>query len=202
MMGQRIGFMGGTFDPPHIGHLILASNAKQNLDLDEVWFIPAGNPYRKEGEGVSSADDRLAMLEKAVDGIEWAQVKTYELERAGPTYTIDTVLKLPNTGILWWFILGSDALVDMEFWKEPERIIDLVRLAVGTRPGVEPKEGVARLESRLPGVSQRIDYVEMPEVDISSRDVRNRIRAGKSTEFLLQNQVQTVIEELGLYKQE
>ena len=200
MAAVRRGIMGGTFDPPHVGHLILASNAKHDLELDEVWFIPAGDPYRKSDHKVSSAENRLQMLEVALGGIEWAYLKTTEIQRQGPTYTIDTILQLPQIEDQWWFILGSDALVDMEFWKEPERIVDLVRLAVGIRPGSAHQEVITQLEIKIPRINERIDYVRMPEVEISSSDLRSRIRTGRPTEFLLQEKVRRVIDELQLYQ--
>jgi len=197
---RRRGILGGTFDPPHIGHLILASNARHDLGLDEVWFVPAGDPYRKVDNNISTAENRLRMLEVAVKDIEWAFVKTIEIERQGPTYTIDTILQLPQTEDQWWFILGSDALVDMEFWKEPERIVELVRLAVGVRPGLIHQDVVTQIETKLPQVIECIDYVRMPEVEISSSDLRNRIRTGQPTELLLQEQVRILIDHLQLYR--
>ena len=195
----RRGIMGGTFDPPHVGHLILASNARHDLELDEVWFIPAGDPYRKADSKVSTAKNRLQMLEAALRGIDWAYVRTTEIDRQGPTYTIDTILQLPQTEDQWWFILGSDALADMEFWKDPEKIVDSVRLAVGRRPGSAHQDVIAQLEIKIPRIKERIDYVRMPEIEISSSDLRNRIRTGRPTEFLLQEEVSRVIDELQLY---
>ena len=195
----RRGIMGGTFDPPHVGHLILASNARHDLELDEVWFIPAGDPYRKAESKVSTAENRLQMLEAALRGIDWACVRTTEIDRQGPTYTIDTILQLPQTEDQWWFILGSDALADMEFWKDPEKIVDSVRLAVGRRPGSAHQDVIAQLEIKIPRIKERIDYVRMPEIEISSSDLRNRIRTGRPTEFLLQEEVSRVIDELQLY---
>ena len=195
----RRGIMGGTFDPPHVGHLILASNARHDLELDEVWFIPAGDPYRKADSKVSTAENRLQMLEAALRGIDWAYVRTTEIDRQGPTYTIDTILQLPQTEDQWWFILGSDALADMEFWKEPEMIVDAVRLAVGIRPGLAHQDVITQLGMKIPRIKERIDYVRMPEIEISSSDLRNRIRTGRPTEFLLQEEVSRVIDELQLY---
>ena len=195
----RRGIMGGTFDPPHVGHLILASNARHDLELDEVWFIPAGDPYRKAESKVSTAENRLQMLEAALRGIDWACVRTTEIDRQGPTYTIDTILQLPQTEDQWWFILGSDALADMEFWKDPEKIVASVRLAVGIRPGSAHQDVIAQLEIKIPRIKERIDYVRMPEIEISSSDLRNRIRTGRPTEFLLQEEVSRVIDELQLY---
>ena len=197
---RRKGILGGTFDPPHIGHLILASNARHDLGLDEVWFVPAGDPYRKVDNNISTAENRLRMLEVAVKDIDWAFVKTIEIERQGPTYTIDTILQLPQTEDQWWFILGSDALVDMEFWKEPEKIVELVRLAVGVRPGLIHQDVVAQISMKLPQVIERIDYVRMPEVEISSSDLRNRVRTGQPTELLLQEEVRILIDNLQLYR--
>ena len=201
LMGTvRRGIMGGTFDPPHLGHLILASNARHDLELDEVCFIPTGDPYRKANNKVSSAENRLHMLLAAVQDIEWAYVKTIEMDRHGPTYTIDTIVELSKAEGLWWFILGSDALADMQFWKEPEKILDLVRLAVGIRPGTTHQDIINQLEKKLPRIEGRTDYVRMPEVEISSSEIRERVRNGQTTEFLLPEEVRRMINELSLYR--
>ncbi len=195
----RRGILGGTFDPPHLGHLVLATNARHDLQLDEVWFIPTGDPYRKAGRVISSRDERLRLVEAATAELPWAQVSTIELDRDGPTYTTDTLRELADDGGDWWFILGSDALGDLPHWREPATIVEQVRLAVARRPGVGELEIPQETLLAVPGIESRIDEVEMPLLEISSTDLRERVRDGRPTDFLLTPAVRAVIDELGLY---
>jgi len=196
---RRRGILGGTFDPPHLGHLVLAINARHDLQLDEVWFVPAGDPYRKAGRTISSRDDRLRLVQAAIADLPWARVSTIELDREGPTYTTDTLRELASEGGQWWFILGSDALGDLPHWREPATIVDQVRLALARRPGVGEAEIPRETLSAVPGIEARIDYIEMPLLEISSTDLRERVRDGRPTEFLVTPAVRAAIDELGLY---
>lgn len=199
MSSLRRGILGGTFDPPHLGHLVLATNARHALDLDEVWFVPAGDPYRKAGRAVSSREERLRLVEAATADLAWARVNTIELDRDGATYTTDTLHELASDGGDWWFILGSDALGDLPHWREPTTIVDQVRLALARRPGVGELEIPQETLLAVPGIESRIDEIEMPLLDISSTDLRERIRDGRPTDFLITPAVRAVIDELGLY---
>lgn len=200
MTDRRVGILGGTFDPPHIAHLVLAANARHDLQLDEVIFVPAGEPYRKAGRDVAASEARLSMVRAAIADLPWATVSPIEIEREGPTFTTDTLEELTADGSQWWFILGSDALADLPHWKEPRRIIELVRLGLALRPGqinhVEISEATRRA---VPGIETRIDQVEMPLLEVSSTDLRERIRDGRPTEYLLLPSVRAVIDDLGLY---
>ncbi len=199
MSSLRRGVLGGTFDPPHIGHLVLAANARHDLQLDEVWFIPAGEPYRKAGRGVTPREVRLKMVEALLADLPWARVSTIELERDGPTYTTDTLRELASDGGEWWFILGSDALGDLPHWREPATIVEQVRLALARRPGVGETEIPAETLKAVPKIESRIDEIEMPLLEISSTDLRQRVRDGRPTDFLVPPAVRAVIDELGLY---
>ncbi len=178
---------------------MLATNARHDLQLDEVWFIPTGDPYRKAGRVISSRDERLRLVEAATAELPWAQVSTIELDRDGPTYTTDTLRELADDGGDWWFILGSDALGDLPHWREPATIVEQVRLAVARRPGVGELEIPQETLLAVPGIESRIDEVEMPLLEISSTDLRERVRDGRPTDFLLTPAVRAVIDELGLY---
>jgi len=195
----RRGILGGTFDPPHIGHLVLATNARHDLQLDEVWFIPTGDPYRKAGRAISSREERLRLVEAATADLPWARVSTIELDRDGPTYTADTLRELADEGGDWWFILGSDALGDLPQWREPATIVEQVRLALARRPGVGEREIPHETLRAVPGIESRIDEVEMPLLEISSTDLHERVREGRPTDFLLTPAVRAVIDERGLY---
>jgi nicotinate-nucleotide adenylyltransferase len=178
---------------------VLATNARHNLQLDEVWFIPTGDPYHKVGRAISSREERLRLVEAATVELPWARVSTIELDRDGPTYTTDTLRGLADEGGDWWFILGSDALSDMPHWREPATIVEHVRLALARRPGVGELEIPQETLRALSGIKSRIDGVEMPLLEISSTDLRERVRDGRPTDFLLTPAVRAVIEELGLY---
>ncbi len=197
----RRGILGGTFDPPHLGHLTLAASARLALALDEVWFLPAGDPYRKSGSvSISSAENRLQMLTAAIAALPWARLSTVELERDGPTYTAETLRALVAPGEKWWFILGSDALADLPHWREPEAIVEQVRLAWAKRSGGTEDSTLARTVASVPALASRIDEIEMPLLEIGSTALRDRIRARRPTESLLPPAVRQVIDELGLYR--
>ena len=195
----RAGVLGGTFDPPHLGHLVLAAAARRALGLDRVLLVPAGDPWRKGDQAVSRADLRVRMVRAAAEPAPWLEVCTLEIERPGPSYSAETLVELAATGGEWWFILGADALADMPSWHEPARLTAAARLAVASRDegGVEvPRE----LNEALPDIEARIDFVAMPELRISSTGLRARIRDGRATAVLLADAVRRVVDEAGLYR--
>ncbi len=195
----RFGLLGGTFDPPHAAHLALAEAARTSLNLDRVVFVPAGDPWRKTARAVTSASARLEMTRALIKGISWAEASTIEVERSGPSYTAETVEVLAHTqGGAWWVILGADALVDLEHWYEPERIVTAARLAVAARPGTAVA-APAGLRTRVPNIDERIDRIEMAEVDLSSTALRTRLRAGEPVEDVVPARVLDVIRRRGLY---
>ncbi len=198
MGAVRTGVLGGTFDPPHLGHLVLAAAARQQLNLDRVLFVPARLPWRKMGSEVSEAQVRLRMTEAAVAGFEWAVVSTLEIEREGLSYASVTMQALAADGGDWWFILGADALADLPNWYEPETLLEAARLAFAARDGAtEVPFGVVAV---LPGIEARIDRLAMPNLDVSSTALRAQVRAGQATEVLLPHVVRAVIDEAGLYR--
>lgn len=198
---RRTGILGGTFDPPHIAHLVLAANARHDLQLDDVLFVPAGEPYRKADRGVTPAEVRLQLVETAVADLQWASVSRIEVDRDGPTYTTDTLDELIAASDRdWWFILGTDALADLPHWKEPRRIVELVRLGLALRPGQIDHLAVPEAtRAAVPGVEERIDQIEMPLLEVSSTDLRARIRDGRPTDYLVTDAVRAQIDALGLY---
>ncbi|MDA0301206.1 MAG: nicotinate-nucleotide adenylyltransferase [Chloroflexi bacterium] len=200
----RFGIMGGTFDPPHVAHLALAAAAREALTLDRVLFIPAGDPWRKAGRSVTPATHRLAMVEAAVAHLDWVEVSRMEIERNGPTYTLDTVGELTTTRPgAWWLIIGEDALLDLPMWHQPQHLIMRVRLAVARRDaeGVEQPLITDALRAGLPGIEDRVDVVPMPRMDVSATNIRSRIESGLPTEGLLPDTVRAYIDEHGLYRE-
>lgn len=198
---MKLGILGGTFDPPHVGHLILAEEARQALGLQQVLFVPAGEPWRKAGRQLSPPEHRLAMVRLAVGDNSDFDVATLEIERKGPSYTAETLAalqqQLPDDGE-FFFIVGQDSLADLPHWRQPERIVSLARLAVARRSAWEAAEADA-LEKDLPGISQRLVWLDMPRIDISSTAVRERVRQGLSIRYWVPPAVEEYIRRHGLY---
>jgi len=197
----RLGVLGGTFDPPHVGHLLLAEEARLALGLDQVLFTPAGGPWRKAGQELSPREDRLAMVRLAVADNPHFAVSALEIEREGPSYTAETLAalheQLPDDSEIF-FILGQDSVADLPNWRQPQRIISLARLAVAARTAWEPAEASA-LEKEVPGISQRLVWLDMPRIDISSTAVRDRVRRGLSIRCWVPPSVEEYIRQHGLY---
>lgn len=190
----RIGVLGGTFDPPHLGHLLLAEAAREGLALDRVVFVPARVPPHKRGRRVSPAATRLALLRAALRGTGFA-ISTIELDRPGPSYTVDTLEHLARgrRPARLFLLVGADSLADLPTWRDPGRILELAVLAVAARPGVRTLR-VARRHAR------RVVFLGNPEVDIASSDLRARVAAGRSIRFLTPPAVVRHVARLGLYR--
>lgn len=188
--------LGGTFDPVHRGHLALARAARDELGLDEVLFVPAGQPWRKAGRIVAPAAHRLAMLWLALAGEPAFRVETLELDRPGPSYTADTLeaLRSARPDDELFLIAGEDALVDLPNWMRPERILELATLAVARRADV-PKAA----EERLPGLSEGVVWLKMPLLSVSATEIRDRVRRGLPIDDLVPPTVAAYIREHGLY---
>lgn len=191
---------GGTFDPPHLGHLITAEAVREALCLDRVEFLPALAPPHKSAEPRSSFDDRAAMVEAAIAGCAGFTINRSEAERSGPSYTVDTLRlrRRERPGEALWFLIGADSLVDLPTWREPSGIIVLARLAVAARPG--SRVDLSQVERSLPGVAAATDVVESPLIDLSSRDLRRRVEEGRSIRFRTPEAVREIIERRGLYR--
>ncbi len=196
----RLGVLGGTFDPPHIGHLVLAEEARWRLALERVLWVPAGDPWRKEGKAISPAADRLAMSRLTIEGDPNFGLSTIEVERKGPSYTVETLAALqeqePDAEL--FFILGEDALHDLPNWRDPAGIARLAWLAVAPREWSEAE--AASLERMAPGIVNRIVPVPMPGIDVSATDLRRRVAAGESIRYLVPPAVEAYIRDHGLYR--
>jgi nicotinate-nucleotide adenylyltransferase len=196
----RLGVLGGTFDPAHTGHLVLAEQAREQLRLDHVLWVPAGDPWRKAGEPVSAAEDRLAMVRLAIEGNDAFEVSTTELDRPGPTYTLDTLRQLRGEYAAeeLVFLMGLDALWDLPNWHRPTELIRLALLGVARRGDEQPR--LAELERQLPGLEERVRWVEMPRLDISGTELRRRAAEGQSVRYLVPAAVADYIDEHHLYR--
>lgn len=197
----RCGLLGGSFDPPHIGHLILAEEARDQLGLDKVLFAPAGQQPLKVGQVITPVEDRVRMTERAIAGNAHFALSRGDVDRPGPHYTIDLVKivagQLPRGSELF-FLMGFDSLADLPRWREPARLIRTAHLVALTRPDT-PIDWDA-LEAQLPGVRERVKLLDMPELEIASRDLRERVRTGRSIRYMVPETVMAYIEEKGLYK--
>jgi nicotinate-nucleotide adenylyltransferase len=198
---MNIGVMGGTFDPVHLGHLAVAEEARRLLGTSELVFVPAGHPYFKSTVHISPSVHRVKMLNLALAEKPYFKVSLIEIQQSGPSYALDTVLRMKETlgaGGEIFFILGWDSLLSLPRWKDPERLMRFSRLVVAPRPGF-PKPDVSILEKDLPGISQRVIVMEKPVLDISSTEIRERVSQGLPIDHLAPRAVAGYIKEHGLY---
>jgi nicotinate-nucleotide adenylyltransferase len=198
----RLGIFGGTFDPVHLGHLLLAEQCREQCELDAVWFVPAGSPPHKSVAELTPGQVRAEMLDLAVAGRPEFAVNRMELDRPGRSFTIDTLeeLKAADPDRELYFIVGADSLADLPTWREPRRILELATLLVANR-GDRPLPGPESLQPELGGDAlERIRIVTMPAVDFSASDIRNRVRTGRSIRYLVPRAVEAYIEQHGLYR--
>jgi nicotinate (nicotinamide) nucleotide adenylyltransferase len=198
---RRVGVFGGTFDPVHVGHLAAAEAAREAASLDEVWFVPAGVPPHKPEGPVASAGDRLTMVRLAVSDHPAFRACAVEVERPGPSYTVDTLraLAAAHPDHRWHCILGSDSLLDLDGWKEPEALVRLAAFVALVRPGWGRQAVEAWLAARPPERRPEVLVVEMPGLDVSSRDLRRRFSEGASCRYLVPEAVRRYVLERGLY---
>ena len=200
---MRLGILGGTFDPIHYAHLAIAEEARTQLGLDSVIFVPAGHPPHKPHIAITPAHYRLAMLELALASNPHFLISRVDLERPGPCYTADTLATLQEE---WgaetelYLIIGTDSLSEMHTWYRPERIIELAKLAVAARPG-NPLH-LPELERTLPGLHGRVRMIHTPLLEISGTELRRRVREGRSIKYYLPERVEAFIFEQGLYQDE
>jgi nicotinate-nucleotide adenylyltransferase len=180
--------------------LLFAEQAREQLDLERVHWVPAGRPWRKTGRAISPAKRRLEMLELAIADTEGFVVETMELERPGPSYAVDTLAEFTRryNDYELTFLLGTDALLDLPNWREPTRMIELALLGVADRLG--ERLGPETLDALLPDLAKRVRWVEMPRIDISATDVRERASAGRSLAYLTPPAVVQYILRHGLYR--
>jgi nicotinate-nucleotide adenylyltransferase len=196
----RIGILGGTFNPPHLGHLVCAQEAYLQLRLDRVMLIPARTPPHKPVEDEPGALHRLELCRCAVDGDERFEVSALEIERTGTSYTVDTLEELnsraPDSEL--FLIVGGDVAAGLPLWQEPERVLELATLAVAKRRGTARE----RVQQALIGLAggDRAEYFRMPRIGISSTMIRRRVRAGEPIRYLTPTPVADYIQRHNLYR--
>ncbi len=199
----RLGIMGGTFDPIHYGHLVTAEQAREALDLDIVLFMTAGAPAFKLDRSVSDAEDRHAMTVLATAANPSFIASRLEIDREGTTYTVDTLRCLREhypENVKLYFITGADAILDIVTWHDADDIARLATLIAATRPGYDIARAKARIESS--GLEFDVRYIQIPALSISSTNIRERVRAGKSIRYLTSESVLGFIRKNALYTDE
>jgi nicotinate-nucleotide adenylyltransferase len=198
---ERIGVLGGTFDPPHVGHLWLATLAADSLHLDRVLFMPAGQPPHKRGRNVTSAAERLLMTSLAIAGDPIFSLCPIEMERPGPSFTVDSVEELLRmyAGARLYLLMAADSLAQIETWRDPDRLLTLVEWAVGPRPGIAAPDR-DDLRGRFGAAASRIHLLVGPSLDVSASEIRRRVAAGQAIRYLVPRAVEALIVERGLYR--
>jgi nicotinate-nucleotide adenylyltransferase len=199
---MKLGIFGGTFDPVHYGHLMLAETCRQQLALDEVRFVPAGNPPHKSGN-LSDAHARADMVQLAVSGYPEYVVDRREIRRQGPSWTVLTLeeLQIERPECELFFLMGADSLADFRMWREPERIVEMSTVVAVNRPGI-PLASLAECHQNVGSLNpDRFIFLSMPGADISATDLRERTRRGQSLRFLTPRAVERFLTEHNLYRQ-
>jgi nicotinate-nucleotide adenylyltransferase len=188
---ERVGVFGGTFDPVHAGHVVVAAETRAQLGLDLVLLVVAGDPWQKRGRVVATAADRLALATTAVDGIDGVEVSAIEIERGEASVTADTLEALSAPGRELFLVLGADAVANMPTWRRLDETRHLATVVVVERAG--------DVHSEPPGAGWRVERVSIPRLDISSTDLRDRLRAGRPIDGLVPPDVVREIRRRGLY---
>jgi nicotinate-nucleotide adenylyltransferase len=207
VIAGSVGVMGGTFDPIHIGHLAAAEEVREALGLERVLFMPAGIPPHKPDRIVTPPADRMAMVELAIAGNDAFELSRIEVDRAGPSYTLDTVDELaaaerdagrePDLTV----ILSAESFRGLPTWHDPQRLLVACRIAVVPRGGFAPP-GRAWLDEHFPGVDARVEFLDAPRLRLSATEIRARVASGRSIRYLVPDAVRRYIEDHGLYQSE
>lgn len=200
----RIGILGGTFDPIHIGHLAVGEEAREALDLDRVLFVPAGVPPHKLGREISPPEHRVAMVRLAIADNPAFELCRIEVDRGGPSYTVGTVERLrgeagPFAATELTVLISAELLGSLHTWHEPDRLLALARLAVVPRPG-HAVAGREYLAEHFPGLEDRVTFLDAPNLGLSATEIRARAAAGRSIRYLVPDAVAAYIGDHDLYR--
>ena len=199
MAGIRLGVLGGTFDPVHIGHMALAEQAREQLALERVLWVLSGDPWRKADRAVTPAEHRVAMVRLAIEGHASYELCLLEIERSGSSYSVETLAELrrvePDREL--FFLLGLDALEDLPNWREPARLIEMATLAVAARGDRQPAP--EELDRLVPGLGGRVIWLEMPHIDVSATELRGLASEGAGLRDSTPAAVEAYIRQHGLY---
>ncbi|HYV39472.1 MAG TPA: nicotinate-nucleotide adenylyltransferase [Gemmataceae bacterium] len=196
---MRIGVFGGTFDPVHLGHLILAEQCREQGRLDQVWFVPAARPPHKSEAELTPFAQRVEMLQLAIAGQPAFRVEEIERDRPGPSYTAVTLEELSqrHSEHTWFLLVGGDTVRDLPGWYEPQRIVAVAKLLVMARPGaVMPS--TEELQARM-GAAVEMQLVDVPMIGVASSDLRHRVREGRSVRYMMPRAVEAYVRDKRLY---
>lgn len=199
---MNIGILGGTFDPIHLGHLIVAEDVRLQLGLDQVLFVPAAQPWLKGDRTISPAKERAAMVRLAIASNPYFSFSSVDIDRGGASYTVDTledVRREVGEDEALYLLVGFDALVDFHRWREPRRILNMCLVVAMPRPGSADFD-VASLDEAVPGAALRIIRVQVRQIEISSSEIRSRVARGLSISYLVPEAVERYILEKQLYR--
>jgi nicotinate-nucleotide adenylyltransferase len=197
--------MGGTFDPVHYGHLVVAEEVRATLNLTEMVFVPAGQPPHKPGAAITAVEHRIAMLKLAIASNPYFSLSRVDVDRAGPSYTVDTLQLLRQQwgeGTALYFVVGWDSLEELHTWHDPAgMLVQLTALVAIHRPGYQEVPGYRqRLEEWLPAIRHRLLTMPAPQLDISATDLRQRVAEGRPIKYQVPEVVEQYIAEHGLYR--
>lgn len=196
---MNVGVLGGTFDPIHIGHLVVGEEARTKLGLSEVLFVPAGQPWLKQDRDITPAAHRVEMVRRAIADNPQFKLCTLEVDRPGPSYTVDTLTFLQKqlgSQASLFFILGRDTLAELPLWKEPQEVMQLCKLVVPPRIG---SKDLRHLGKAIPGLLDKVIQLDMPVIGISSSEIRERIAQGLPIRYLVPPEVEKYITEQRIY---
>ena len=198
---MKLGVFGGTFDPPHLGHLILAETARDQFQLDRVLWVIAGQSPLKQDRPLTPVESRAALVAAAITDNPAFVLSRVDLDRPAPHYTVDTLTRLGREfpAAELYFLMGEDSLRDLPHWKNPVELIRLAWLVVSKRPGAEMEWG--ELEKSVPGVSKRVHWLTAPQLEIASSDIQQRVRAGRAVRYMLPEAVIEIVRREGLYRE-
>lgn len=198
---MRIGIFGGTFDPVHMAHLLLAEQCREQCALGQIWFVPAGNPPHKKGNTISSGKQRREMLDFAIAGHSSFIVKDLELDREGPSFTVDTLrqLKEAQPDDEFFLIVGADSVRDLHTWRDPEAILEMATLIGVNRPDISLPDLTELAQKFGETAISKILWVTIPGTDISSTDIRQRIQENRSVRYMTPRAVEVYIHNNRLY---
>lgn len=204
-MCKKIGIYGGTFDPIHMGHLIVAEMARQECGLEKVLFIPAASPPHKNNKYVSPSNYRFHMTRLAVESNPYFEVSDIEIKRQGISYTVDTLKdlrKIYPKEYEFWMVIGGDSLVEMDTWRDVKNIVKLCNFAVYMRPHASVDRCMAQAEKIREQGNSRVEFVQAPMIEISSTDIRSRLARGKSIRYMVPDVVRDYIMDQELFVRE